>query len=205
MSDTEFNVYYRAIYGERWDGLRERLCSSGGSTAYSTGLTKPYFLNAASVFAAKCLRLMDALNNADDGDNAPVILDACAAPGGKTLVLASLLPEAARLIANELSAERRRRMSRVLRDHLPEATQEKITVTGFDAAALASRKSERGRFAAILLDVPCSSEAHVLQSAAHLAAWTPARPKALANRQWALLSAGLLLLKSGGSLVYSTC
>ena len=73
------------------------------------------------------------------------------------------------------------------------------------AAAVGGRDSERGRFAAILLDAPCSSERHVLGSEKALAAWTSARPRFLAKRQWALLSSAFLLLQNGGSLVYATC
>jgi 16S rRNA (cytosine1407-C5)-methyltransferase len=40
---------------------------------------------------------------------------------------------------------------------------------------------------------------------AALAKWTPARPRFLARRQWALLSSAFLLLQNGGSLVYVTC
>jgi 16S rRNA (cytosine1407-C5)-methyltransferase len=80
-----------------------------------------------------------------------------------------------------------------------------VRVSGFDAAAMGGKKSEQGRFRAVLLDAPCSSEAHVLGKAAALAAWTQARPRFLARRQWALLSSAFLLLAGGGSLVYSTC
>jgi 16S rRNA (cytosine1407-C5)-methyltransferase len=45
----------------------------------------------------------------------------------------------------------------------------------------------------------------VLRDERALAAWTPARPRFLARRQWALLSSAFLLLSSGGSLVYATC
>jgi 16S rRNA (cytosine1407-C5)-methyltransferase len=45
----------------------------------------------------------------------------------------------------------------------------------------------------------------VLKDQKMLSSWTPARPKFLAQRQWALLSSAFLLLSPGGSLVYSTC
>jgi 16S rRNA (cytosine1407-C5)-methyltransferase len=45
----------------------------------------------------------------------------------------------------------------------------------------------------------------VIQSEKALKQWTPARPRFLAKRQWALLSAAFLLLAPGGSLVYVTC
>ena len=109
------------------------------------------------------------------------------------------------LLANEISAKRRRRLSLVLDKHLPEDLRKRVKVSGFDAAAAAGRQSERGRFAAIILDAPCSSERHVIQNKAAMEKWTPARPKFLARRQWSLLSAAFLLLKNGGSLVYVTC
>ncbi|MDR1105070.1 MAG: 16S rRNA methyltransferase [Treponema sp.] len=133
------------------------------------------------------------------------MLDACAAPGGKTLVIASALPPGFRLIANDISGERRRRLSDVLDRHLPAEKRGQVSVSGFDAAALGGRESERNRFAAVLLDAPCSSEAHVIRDPAALGAWTPARPRFLARRQWALLSAAFLLLSPGGVLVYVTC
>jgi 16S rRNA (cytosine1407-C5)-methyltransferase len=109
------------------------------------------------------------------------------------------------LLANEPSTARRRRLLAVLDRHLPPDRRRQVAVSGFDAAAAAGRKSERGRFAAVMLDAPCSSERHVLTNPAALAAWTPARPRFLARRQWGLLSSAFLLLAPGGSLVYATC
>ena len=57
----------------------------------------------------------------------------------------------------------------------------------------------------ILIDAPCSGERHLLETPKELAEWTVSRMKKLAQRQYALLTAGLLALKPGGKLVYSTC
>jgi 16S rRNA (cytosine1407-C5)-methyltransferase len=110
-----------------------------------------------------------------------------------------------KLLCNELSTERRRRLASVLESHLDFEKRSRVTVSGFDAASLGGRKSERGRFEAILLDAPCSSERHVIQSPKALAEWTEARPRFLSRRQWSLLSSAFLLLKGGGCLVYATC
>jgi 16S rRNA (cytosine1407-C5)-methyltransferase len=194
-----FEEYYRACFGTRWASLRQSLLEGGGAVPYTGGrtalLSAPYFLDRASVLAALSLRFPEK----------GLVLDACAAPGGKSLVIASNMSGETRLLSNELSTERRRRLAKVLDEHLDAVIRERVTVSGFDAAALAGRKNERGRFDAILLDAPCSSEAHVLQNPAALARWTPARPRSLAKRQWALLSAAFLLLHPGGSLVYATC
>ena len=58
---------------------------------------------------------------------------------------------------------------------------------------------------AILLDAPCSSERHVIQSAQHLAMWSPSRPKRLAIEQYSLLASAFMALRKGGHLLYSTC
>jgi 16S rRNA (cytosine1407-C5)-methyltransferase len=134
-----------------------------------------------------------------------LILDACAAPGGKSLVLAAALGSELRLLANEPSRERRRRLLKVLEEHLDPETRSRVAVSGFDAASLGSSKRELNRFGGILLDAPCSSERHVLGHETALAQWKPGRPRFLARRQWALLSAAFLLLQPGASLVYVTC
>jgi len=152
-------------------------------------------LDSASVAAAKALRLPES------GE----ILDACAAPGGKSLVLASSMAAGTRLLCNELSSDRRRRLSDVLDAHLPPEIRARVKVSGFDAAAAGGRQSERGRFNAVLLDAPCSSERHVLRDPSAITRWTPARIKFLSRRQWSLLSSAFLLLAPGGSLVYATC
>ncbi|MDR0583434.1 MAG: 16S rRNA methyltransferase [Treponema sp.] len=193
-----FEFYYSALYGDRWEGLRKNLLEDRPAYAFSQGLRLPYFLDYASVLAARSLRLAPA-------EPAFTALDACAAPGGKSLVIASALPAEARLLANEFSADRRRRLSEVLDKHLTREKREQVRVSGFDAAAQGGRKGEHGRFAAILLDAPCSAEAHILKDGRALSAWTPARPRFLARRQWALLSSAFLLLSPCGSLVYATC
>jgi 16S rRNA (cytosine1407-C5)-methyltransferase len=193
--NPDFERYYSRLYGPRWGALKKSLLEQYPGALFDEGLVRPYRLNYASVLAARSLRLPE------NG----LILDACAAPGGKSLVIAARMGAEAGLVANEFSRERRRRLEEVLAAHLDETVRRRVRVSGFDAAAWGGKKSEQGRFQAVLLDAPCSSEAHVLGKAAALAAWTPARPRFLARRQWALLSAAFRLLAPGGSLVYATC
>jgi 16S rRNA (cytosine1407-C5)-methyltransferase len=195
MSEKEFDTYYSSLYCGRWDALRAALLKPAERQPYTTGVARPYLMDYASVLAARSLRLPQ------EG----LLLDACAAPGGKTLVLVSESAVAVRILANEPSAARRRRLVNVLDEHLDAETRGRVVVSGFDAAAVAAKKTEHGRFDGILLDAPCSSERHVLSNKKYLAKWTQARPRFLVKRQWALLSAAFLMLKDGGCLVYSTC
>lgn len=195
MGVDEFHAYYRSMFGDRWEALSAALLSPNDPVEYSEGLVAPYRLDSASVRAAKALRLPER------GE----VLDACAAPGGKSLVLASRLGTEARLVSNELSGDRRRRLVDVLDSRLEPGLRARVAVSGFDAAVAGGRASERGRFSAILLDAPCSSERHVIRDQAALARWTQARVRFIARRQWSLLSSAFLMLAPGGSLVYSTC
>ena len=188
-----FEAYYSALFGGRWQALREALLQETQPVAFSVRGGKPYYLDQASIYAAQ------ALPPIDEGS----YLDMCAAPGGKTLVLASGMGQDAQIQANELSRARRARLLTVLDEHLPPDIRTRIEVTGYDAATLP--RYRKACYDRILLDAPCSSERHVITDEKYLACWTPARIKMLAQRQWALLSAAFLLLKQGGFLVYATC
>jgi 16S rRNA (cytosine1407-C5)-methyltransferase len=195
QGEETFDRYYKNLYGPRWEALRGALSGPPAVSEYREGLSAPYRLDRASVLAARSLVL--------PGEG--LVLDACAAPGGKSLVIASVMGKGVRLLSNELSGERRRRLTEVLNGHLDREKRGRVTVSGFDAAKAAGRKSELERFSGVLLDVPCSSERHVIRNETALARWTEARPRFLARRQWSLLSAAFLLIKTGASLVYVTC
>lgn len=188
-----FEAYYSTVFGSRWQTLRSALLQETQPVAFSIRGGIPYYLDRASVCAAQMLPPVD------EGE----CLDMCAAPGGKTLVLASRMGQKVHIQANELSRARRDRLKIVLKNHAPEDILSRIEVTGFDAATIP--RYRQACYDRILLDAPCSSERHVLTDPKHLAAWTMSRITMLAQRQWALLSAAFLLLRPCGFLVYATC
>jgi 16S rRNA C967 or C1407 C5-methylase (RsmB/RsmF family) len=188
-----FESWYLDLFGARWPALRAALLEPVRHAALSGNLVQPYYLDPGSVEAALALPVPES------GE----VLDMCAAPGGKSLVIANRLPAGSTLTANEFSRERRSRLLSVLDEHLPPEIRSRVTVTGRDAARWS--RYEQGRYDSILLDAPCSSERHVLSAPAYLDEWSPARIRNLALRQWALLSGAWLVLKPGGYLLYSTC
>ena len=192
-----FEHYYSMLYADRWEPLRDALLTSEPQTAFADRLVKPYRLDPASVLAAAALGVRP-------GDR---VLDLCAAPGGKSLVLASMLDggaeEAGALVCNERSSARRARLHRVLEEHLPPSTRRLVRVTGYDAARWALH--EPAAYDRVLADVPCSSEQHVLRSPAALAEWTPSRTRRLAMGAYAIGCAAVDAVRPGGRVVYATC
>lgn len=188
-----FEAYYQGIYNERWPLLRQALLEERKPVAYREELLQSYYLDEASILSARTLGVQ-----MDDH-----VLDMCAAPGGKSLVLASALHGSGHLVCNDRSATRRGRLKTVLQDHLPPTWLESVQVTGHDASRWGLY--EQGIYDRILLDAPCSSERHVLADPKALSQWTVARPKHLAIQQFAMLAAALEAVKIGGHVLYSTC
>ncbi len=188
-----FDSFYKNIYSERWENLQKAFLLDAQYVALNFSSTESYFLDAASVCASLCLPVLSQKK----------IADLCAAPGGKTLVLAGNLSENAILYANERSFERKMRLCKVLNTHLDLKKQSQIEISCSDASLWCKKMPET--FDSILLDVPCSSERHVYLDKTYLSKWTPARTKSLAIEQWALLSSAWRLLLPDGFLLYSTC
>ena len=189
-----FNQYYESIYGTRWEGLKETFARENQPVEYKIpGAEKSYFLDSASVLAALCLPLKGAER----------ILDLCAAPGGKTLVLASRMDQDALLSSNERSPERKHRLAVVVETCLPPQISARVKTSCSDGSTWCTRQSEC--FDRILLDAPCSSERHVYLDPKYLKDWSLSRIKTVTTEQWALLSSAYRLLQPGGILLYSTC
>jgi 16S rRNA C967 or C1407 C5-methylase (RsmB/RsmF family) len=163
------------------------------ATVDPKGLLDFYFMDPASIAAANALEVQE-------GDE---VLDLCAAPGGKSLVLAEQLRNSGRLVSNEMSDKRRGRLRAVLEDYLPPETLERVTVTGHDGVRWCLHETEA--FDRVLVDAPCSGERHLLADASEMKLWSPARSKNLAVRQYALLASAHAVVRKGGRIVYSTC
>ena len=135
------------------------------------------------------------------------VLDACAAPGGKTVQIAWRMgvpgPDPRhRLVALDLHEDR----LRLVRENLARTRQEWVTVCSGDLTQNpSSALSEFGLFDRILLDVPCSNTGVLRRRPDARWRWTTPRMKSLAATQAVMLENALTLLAPGGRLVYSTC
>ena len=134
------------------------------------------------------------------------VLDACAAPGGKTIQIAWRMgaqQPAGRLVALDLYEDR----LATLRENLAR-TRQTAAVTVAQASLTddtAAIRAEHGLFDRILLDAPCSNTGVLRRRPDARWRWTTKRMKKLCETQAKLLESALALLAPDGRIVYSTC
>ena len=154
---------------------------------------------------ALAVELMDA----KPGD---VILDACAAPGGKTIQLAW---RGAKVTACEVNPKRRRKLEENLKRVLGSiGTVE--TIGSLDAISAVGSVSVEGelkhsttqklkQFSKILVDAPCSNTGVLRRRPDARWNWSVEKLEALMKLQAEILDQVAPLVAPGGMLVYSTC
>ncbi len=130
---------------------------------------------------------------AGTGEN---ILDCCAAPGGKTAILAERNPKSA-LLACDVSKRRLDEMRGLLRN----VRGARISYESCDAAKLSYDKL----FDLILCDVPCSGTGTIARNPEIRHRLDPTEFSRQHSRQVAILLSAMRALKPGGRLVYASC
>ena len=120
------------------------------------------------------------------------VLDACAAPGGKTVQIAW---RGASVTACEMNPSRRRRLAENLR---------RVGLEG-SVPVVASLDEARNRFGKILVDAPCSNTGVFRRRPDARWNWTEEKLAALVRLQAEILDCAASRLAPDGLLVYSTC
>lgn len=133
------------------------------------------------------------------GDLAPLLmLDACAAPGGKTMCAVEALPPGSVTVANELSPAR----AAVLTENIMKHGSPDVVITCGDGAAFGALGPV---FDIIAVDAPCSGEGMMRKEPVARSQWSPALVADCAALQQSLTDALWEALKPGGVMIYSTC
>ena len=125
-------------------------------------------------------------------------LDLCAAPGGKSTHLVSLMGEDSLLVSNEVIKSR----AVILADNIAKWGTENVVVTNNDPADFGAFEEQ---FDIIVVDAPCSGEGLFRKDPQAMQEWSPANVNLCAQRQQRILADIWPALKPGGYLVYSTC
>lgn len=151
-----------------------------------------YVQEAASMF------LREALRQSLDFSNPLKVLDLCAAPGGKSTLLADMLPLDSLLVANEVIKTR----IGPLRENLERWGCPNVAVTSAEAEAFGAMQ---GWFDVVVCDAPCSGEGLFRKDPDAVREWSPEQVEVCAVRQRRILAAAVEALAPGGVLAYSTC
>lgn len=161
-----------------------------------TGVMSHFLMDGASILPPLAL-------NVQPGDH---VFDACAAPGGKSLLmLQTHLPKV--LVSNDVQLSRCNRVRKVMEqfvyDFSTKWNQHRCIIRHEDARVT----SEYGAYDKVLVDVPCTTDRHAVNTDDNNI-FKQSRVKErlkLPELQAAILTNCVRLLKPGGSLVYSTC
>ncbi|MDR0681652.1 MAG: RsmB/NOP family class I SAM-dependent RNA methyltransferase [Dysgonamonadaceae bacterium] len=126
------------------------------------------------------------------------VLDLCAAPGGKSTQLASVLPERSLLVANEIIRPR----ACILTENLIKWGIPNTIITNNDPSTIGKLSA---CFDVIVADVPCSGEGMFRKDTGVINEWSIHAIQLCAERQKRIIADVWPALKQGGLLVYSTC
>ena len=149
-----------------------------------------YVQEASSMFVEKVLR--------EYVKEPVVMLDLCAAPGGKSTLCRSVLPEGSLLVANEVMRNR----SQILAENLMKWGHPEVVVTNNDPVDFTDLTH---LFDVILTDVPCSGEGMFRKDQVAVDEWSLENVDVCWKRQRRILNDIWPALKPGGLLIYSTC
>lgn len=161
-----------------------------------TGVSSHYIMNGSSILPPLALDIQP-------GER---VLDACAAPGGKSLLmLQTLHPDV--LVCNDLQQSRLNRIEKTLSEFIYDFDEKwnrtRCILTQEDARCI----REYGMYDKILVDAPCTTDRRsVMGSENNIFKSTRIKERLqLPEQQAAILTNCIQLLKPGGSLVYATC
>ena len=126
------------------------------------------------------------------------VLDLCAAPGGKSTLLQSLLPAGSLLVCNEVIRNR----SNILEENMVKWGGTGVVVTSNDPHDLGRLVDY---FDVIVVDAPCSGSGLFRREPEALREWSPDSVRLCYQRQHRILADSWPALRRDGLLIYSTC
>ena len=150
-----------------------------------------YVQEASSMFLEQAFRQLA-------GGDAIRVLDLCAAPGGKSTHIQSLLPEGSLLVCNEVIRNR----SLALMDNIIKWGASNVLVSNNDPSAFSKLPAY---FDVMVVDAPCSGSGLFRRDPDAMDEWSLSNVQLCCQRQKRILADALPALKQDGLLVYSTC
>lgn len=147
---------------------------------------------------ASSLMLEQALLQTTDPAQPLRVLDLCAAPGGKSTHLQSLLSKESLLVSNEVIRNR----ATILKQNIMKWGAANVVVTNNDPQHFARFE---GFFDVLVVDAPCSGSGLFRREPEAVEEWSLDAVQLCCGRQKRILADAMPALKEGGLLIYSTC
>ncbi len=151
-----------------------------------------YVQEAASMYVT------DVVRRFAPSDRPLMVLDLCAAPGGKSTALRSILPKGSLLMTNEPMRQR----ANILMENMQKFGHPDVVVT--NNYAIDYQRSGL-KFDIILADVPCSGEGMFRKDEGAISEWSVANVNKCAELQRSIIDDIMPCLAEGALLIYSTC
>lgn len=175
-------------------------CSSGLYLSERPSFTTDPLLHAGAYYVqeASSMFIEWALRQTVDLLQPLIVLDACAAPGGKSTLIQSLISNQSVLVSNEVIKTR----ASILSENISKWGASNVVVTNNDP-----RDFQRlgPFFDVMVVDAPCSGSGLFRKDAAAVEEWSEENVQLCSQRQQRILADLLPALKPGGTLLYSTC
>lgn len=192
----------KSIHGLMAENIGHKIpWSSNGyylSERPSFTLDPVFHAGAYYVQEASSMFLEEALKQSTNLSEPLKVLDLCAAPGGKTTLIQSLISDKSLLISNEIIKNR----VNILAENCTKWGAANVIVTNNDP-----KDFERlpNYFDVIIVDAPCSGSGLFRKDVAAIDEWSLQSVTMCSMRQQKILTDVLPSLKDGGTLIYSTC
>lgn len=151
-----------------------------------------YVQEASSMF------LEQALRQSVDVSQPLKVLDLCAAPGGKSTLLQSVISKNSLLVSNEVIKSR----ANILSENITKWGAINTVVTNNDPKDFAKLENY---FDVIVIDAPCSGSGLFRRDSEAVNEWSEANVQLCSQRQQRIIADVMPALKDGGVLIYSTC
>ena len=183
------------------EGLGEVLWSKYGYYLKSRpSFTFDPFFHAGCYYVqeASSMFLEQALKQTVDLSKPLKVLDLCAAPGGKSTHIQSILSKDSLLVSNDVIRSR----VNVLKDNIIKWGCENVVVTNNDPRSFTKLQNY---FDVIVVDAPCSGSGLFRRDPAAIDEWSKNNVQLCSQRQQRILADVWPALKKDGILIYSTC
>jgi 16S rRNA C967 or C1407 C5-methylase (RsmB/RsmF family)/NOL1/NOP2/fmu family ribosome biogenesis protein len=195
-----FNPAKRLPEGHTPIGERVAWCREGLYLSQRPVFTLDPAFHAGAYYVqeASSMFLGEALRQTVDRSSPLKVLDLCAAPGGKSTLIADFIGPDGLLVANETIRSR----VGALRENMEKWGYANVAITSGEAEDFARIP---GLFDVVVTDAPCSGEGMFRKDPDSIGEWSPENVSVCSSRQKRILAAAVDCLKPGGILIYSTC